>query len=135
MNVVKNMRKFIIKNGGEVLFNTKLVDLVIKNNKLEAIKVINDNIEKEMCCENLILAIGHSSRDTFKMLYKRGVFMTAKSFAVGVRIEHPQEMINLAQYGCANNKYLPVADYKLTHKTDKGRSVFFFLYVSWRICR
>ena len=122
--VVKNIRETIIKLGGEVRFNSKLEDMKIKDGKLQSIIVNGDEIP----CDNLILALGHSSRDTYEMLYKKGVFMSSKPFAVGVRIEHPQDMINENQYGrYANHPRLKAADYKLAYTSKKlGRSVYSF---------
>ena len=79
----------------------------------------------DLPCSVLVLAIGHSARDTFSMLYDRGVSMVSKPFAVGVRIQHPQEMIQLSQYGTLDKRF-PVADYKLTYTTKKGRGVYSF---------
>lgn len=121
-DVIINMRKFIIKNGGEIYYNTCLTDLIIENNTLKAIEVNNS---KTIICDNLILAIGHSARDTFKMLYGHHLEIVSKPFAVGIRIEHPQTMINYNQYGFFNN-YLPNADYKLTYTTSKKRGVYSF---------
>ena len=121
-DVVKNMRKFIIDNGGEFRYRTKLTDLIIENGQLEKI-VVND--KEEISCHNLILGIGHSARDTFKMLYDKGLEMEAKPFAMGVRVMHEQKMINEAQYGIKAS-YLPNANYKLTYTTSKNRGVYTF---------
>ncbi|MCY6371504.1 NAD(P)/FAD-dependent oxidoreductase [Clostridium ganghwense] len=123
-DVVKNIREKIISLGGKVRFNSKLEDLKIKDNKLYGI-VVNG---EEIPCEALILALGHSSRDTYEMLYKRGIFMSSKPFAIGVRIEHPQMLINENQYGkFANHKRLKAADYKLTYTSEKtNRGVYSF---------
>ena len=122
--VVKNIRETIIKLGGEVRFNSKLQDIKIKDKKIKSV-IVNG---EELPCDNLILAPGHSSRDTYEMLYEKGVFMSSKPFAVGVRIEHPQDMINENQYGkYANHPRLKGADYKLTYTSEKlGRSVYSF---------
>lgn len=122
--VVKNIRETIIKLGGEVRFNSKLCDIKIKDKKVKSI-IVNG---EELPCDSLILAPGHSSRDTYEMLYKKGVFMSSKPFAVGVRIEHPQDMINENQYGkYANHPRLKGADYKLTYTSGKsGRAVYSF---------
>lgn len=120
--VVENMRKDIIAMGGEVRFATQLTDLVIENGSLQAIEL---NHQEHLPCEVLIPAIGHSARDTFRMFHKRGLTMTPKAFAIGLRIEHKQSMISQSQYG---NEYihLPAADYKLTHQTQSGRGVYSF---------
>ncbi len=117
--VVKNIREEIKKLGGTVRFNTLLTDIKIKNNKIYS-AIVNNN--EEILCDKIVLAIGHSSRDTYKMLYDKGVLCQAKAFAAGVRIEHTQEFINKTQYGNEyNNKYLPVADYRLTYNgTDRS---------------
>lgn len=122
--VVKNIREEIKKLGGEVNFNSKLEKINIKDGKLQSI-IVNG---KEVNCETLILAIGHSSRDTYEMLYKEGVYMEPKAFAIGVRIEHPQKMINESQYGeYANHPRLKAADYKLTYQSEKlNRGVYSF---------
>ncbi|MBZ9609476.1 FAD-dependent oxidoreductase [Clostridium estertheticum] len=122
--VVKNIRESIIKLGGEVRFNSKLSDIKIKDKKVKSI-IVNG---EELPCDSLILAPGHSSRDTYEMLYKKGVFMSSKPFAMGVRIEHPQDMINENQYGkYANHPRLKGADYKLTYTSGKsGRAVYSF---------
>lgn len=122
-DVVKNIRERIIELGGEVRFNSKLEEIISKDNKIKAIKVNGEEIP----CENLILAIGHSSRDTYEMLYKNNIFMEAKPFAIGVRMEHLQSMINENQYGqYANHERLKAADYRLTHKTSNNRGVYSF---------
>jgi len=120
-NVIINMRNKIINMGGEFRYNTILTDLIIKNNKLEGI-IVNGN--EKVYTDTLILAIGHSARDTFEMLYKNKLNMSSKPFAIGVRIMHPQGMINKSQYG--DNKLLPPASYKLTHKAKNGRGVYSF---------
>jgi len=122
--VVKNLREDIISLGGEVKFNSKFEQLVIKDGKLKAIIVNGDEIP----CEALIMAIGHSSRDTYEMLHNNNVFMEAKPFAIGVRVEHLQHMINENQYGkYANHPRLKAADYRLTYNSkDTGRSIYSF---------
>lgn len=121
--VVKNIRNRIIKLGGEVRFTSKLEDIIIKDRKIKAI-VANG---EEISCENLILAIGHSSRDTYEMLYKRDIFMETKAFSIGVRVENSQNMINENQYGkYAGHPRLKAADYRLTHNTKEGRGVYSF---------
>lgn len=122
--VVKNIREEIRALGGEVHFNSKLEDIILQDNKIKAIKV-NGN---EVPCEVLILAIGHSSRDTYEMLYNKGIFLSPKPFSIGVRIEHPQDFIDEAQYGkYAKHPKLRAADYRVAY-TDKGlnRSVYSF---------
>jgi len=123
-SVVKNIRETIISLGGEVRFNNKLEDIIIKDKKIKCI-IVNG---EEIACDSLILAPGHSSRDTYEMLYEKGIFMSSKPFAVGVRIEHPQNMINENQYGkYASHERLKAADYKLTYTSGKsGRAVYSF---------
>lgn len=119
--IIKNIRNKIISMGGEFRFNTKLTDLKIENNELVGICVNNNEY---LSCNNLILAIGHSSRDTYLML-KNYLKMENKPFAVGLRIEHKQDMINKSQYG-DNYKYLENASYKLTYQTKSHRGVYTF---------
>ena len=122
--VVKNIREKIKKLGGEVHFNSKLEKINVEDGKLKSI-IING---KEIPCECLILAIGHSSRDTYEMLYNNKVLMEQKPFAIGVRIEHPQDIINKSQYGkYANHPKLKAADYRLTYQSKKeNRGVYSF---------
>lgn len=120
--VVKGIRKEIIRLGGEVRFNTQLTSFKTEQGKLAAIEL---NHAEWVECQVLVLAIGHSARDTFFMLHEKQLSMEAKSFAIGVRIEHPQELISFSQYGEAAKK-LPAADYKLTHQAQNGRGVYSF---------
>ena len=121
--VIINMRNKIISMGGEFYYNTKLTDINIKNNQLVSIEVNNKEI---IPCDNIILAIGHSARDTFELLIKKGLDIIPKPFAVGIRIEHPQSMINESQYGEKYASKLPPASYKLTYTTTKKRGVYSF---------
>ena len=124
-NVVKNMREYIIAHGGEVRFHTRLEDISIKDGKLRAVTLVNANGEKEdVPVSALVLAVGHSARDTFKMLLARGVKLSQKEFSVGVRIEHLQKDIGFAQYGKSYTA-LPPADYKLVSHASE-RSAFTF---------
>ncbi|APM37607.1 NAD(P)/FAD-dependent oxidoreductase [Clostridium kluyveri] len=121
--VVKNIRNRILELGGEILFKSKLEDLIVAHKKLRAV-VVNGS---EISCDNLILAIGHSSRDTYKMLYERDVFMEPKAFAIGVRVEHSQYMIDINQYGkSAGHPKLKASDYRLVYKSKEGRGVYSF---------
>ena len=124
-NVVKNMRNEIISLGGDFIFDCLMTDIICDSLGLKAV-TLKGYREPRIDCECLILAIGHSSRDTFEMLKDKPLSLKQKNFAVGVRIEHPQEIINEAQYGKDYDKRLPAADYKLTHRTSKGRSVYSF---------
>ena len=100
-----------------------MTDLIFENGALKEVEINNsEKIPAEVC----VLALGHSARDTFEMLQKRGVYMEPKSFAVGLRIEHPQEMINMDQYGEPENELLGAASYKVTHKCENGRGVYSF---------
>lgn len=120
--VIINMRNKIISNGGKINYNSKLEDIVIENNEVQSIVVNGETIP----CKNLILAIGHSARDTFEMLSTKDLDMSAKPFAVGVRIEHPQKLIDIHQYGEKYYKHLPPASYKLTYQTKQNRGVYSF---------
>jgi len=120
--VIKNMREKIIEMGGEFLYETTLTDLVIHEGRITEIEV---NHKRHIPCDCLILSIGHSARDTFQMLYEKKIDMEAKPFAVGVRIMHPQKMINESQYG-KKKSLLPPASYKLTYTTKQGRGVYSF---------
>ena len=120
--VIINMRNKIISMGGEFRYSTKLTGINITNNCVSSIEV-NDN--EIIDCSVLILAIGHSARDTFYMLKDSGFSMKAKNFAVGLRIEHPQEMISKSQYG-ESYKLLSPASYKVVHQSKGGRGVYSF---------
>lgn len=125
--VVKNIRQKIIALGGEYRFNQKLEDLIIENEQLKAVLIKHKNEIYELPADRLFLALGHSARDTFEMLEKRGLHLEQKPFSVGVRIEHKQALINEAQYGkAANNPHLGAADYKLAVHLPNGRSVYTF---------
>ena len=125
VKIIANMRNDIIKNGGEFLFNTKVIDLMIKNNAVCGVVCKNDDIETEIKTNNVILAIGHSARDTFEMLYVNKINMEKKNFSVGVRIEHKQSMINKSQYGNTTKLKLPPAEYKLAYHGEE-RSCYTF---------
>lgn len=128
INIIRNMRKYIISNGGEFLFNTKFIDFEIKNNAVSKIQLLHldTNSVEELECSILILAIGHSSRDTFKKIYEKGILLEPKNFSVGVRIEHLQSEIDKAQYGTITKLKLPAADYKLAFHGEDGRSCYTF---------
>lgn len=121
--IVKNIRNKILELGGKILFKSRLEDLVIENKKLKAV-IVNG---MKISCDNLILAIGHSSRDTYEMIYKRNIAIEPKEFAVGVRVEHSQHMIDVNQYGkFAGHPKLKSADYRLACKSKDGRGVYSF---------
>lgn len=123
--VVKNMRLETIRLGGKFMFNTRFTKCNYTNNELKSIEVETDKEIQTIPCEVLVLATGHSSRDTFKMLYDENIIMEPKAFAVGVRIEHKQSQINESQYGRFSEK-LPAADYKLAANLSNGRGVYSF---------
>ncbi|OGU15750.1 MAG: FAD-binding protein [Ignavibacteria bacterium GWA2_35_8] len=111
--IIENIRATILNNGGEFHFDSKVTDFIIVQNQLKGV-IINDS--NEFFAENVILATGHSSRDIYELLYKRNIHIEAKPFALGVRIEHPQELINEIQYGKNYNpEYLPNAIYSLVN--------------------
>lgn len=122
-DVVKNMREHIKALGADVYFNSQATDFIIENGRIKGVIVNND---KSLECEALVLAIGHSARDTFELLYSKNVNMEAKAFAVGIRIQHPQSMINKSQYGQENPSCLPNASYKVAKTLENGRGVYSF---------
>lgn len=126
--VVQNMRKFIISHGGEVRFHSQVTDLVITEDKgvrkLTGLKIKKEN--EVLAAKVAVLAVGHSARDTFAKLRDQKIPMEAKSFAVGIRMEHPQSMIDHAQYGMEHDPDLPAASYKLTANLSNGRGVYTF---------
>ncbi|MVW75266.1 NAD(P)/FAD-dependent oxidoreductase [Pseudomonas xionganensis] len=122
--VVATMREEIKALGGEVRFQQRVSDLLLEDGQLQG--VVLDNGE-QLRSRHVILALGHSSRDTFRMLHARGVYMEAKPFSVGFRIEHPQGLIDRARLGkYAGHPKLGAADYKLVHHASNGRSVYSF---------
>ena len=126
-NVVKNLRCEIERLGGEFKFNCQVTDISVKGNTITSLAIKENETAGEMPAENVIFAIGHSARDTFQMLYNHQLQMIAKAFAVGVRIEHPRTMIDIAQYGkFAGHKALGAADYKLAVHLPNGRGVYTF---------
>lgn len=124
--IIANMREAIIECGGEVLFDTKLTDIIIEGN---AIKAIETNYNTIIKTNSLILATGHSARDIFRLLDQKKIAIEAKAFALGVRIEHQQELIDASQYHCPigtkRNEFLPPASYSLVSQ-EAGRGVFSF---------
>lgn len=127
--VVKNLRKKIISQGGKFYFNNFLTDINIEDGKVKSVIIRNNRNEIEkLDIDKIVLAIGHSSRDTYRMLHKKGVFMENKPFAVGARIEHPREVIDKMQYGkYAGNKKLGAATYNLTYNNkEEERGIFSF---------
>lgn len=120
--VIQNLRNKMIEMGGEIRYNSCLTNIKTENSSIKSIEINN---KEKMEVDVLILAIGHSARDTFKMLHKNQVPMEPKPFAIGVRVQHTQEMINLAQYGDFKEQ-LPPATYKLTFNAKNGRGVYSF---------
>ena len=122
--VVQNIRETILKYGGAIHFETRVVDFTIKNNKIEAIQLQNGN---EMMANRVILATGHSARDIYYLLHKKRIALKAKSFAIGVRVEHPQHIIDSIQYHCSGerNPLLPAASYGLVQQVN-DRGVYSF---------
>lgn len=114
LTVVQNLRREIIRLGGEIRFNTRVSDFYSENGAISA--VVTEQGEK-IPCSHLVLAVGHSARDTFEMLHNKDIPMERKPFAMGVRIEHPQEMVDVSQYGSSNLR-LPPADYKLVRHLE-----------------
>ncbi len=122
VRIVRNLREEILSFGGEVWFESKMTDLVIEKGAVRGV-IIND---KELLeTDSVVLAAGHSARDTFQMLYERKVPMEAKAFAVGLRVEHPRKMINKIQYGMEESRFLQAADYKVTAQAG-GRGIYSF---------
>lgn len=127
VTIIANMRNYIIENGGEFLFEDKVIDLEIEANKLKTIIYQNSAGKNlKIYTDTAVFAIGHSARDTFEKLYEKGLKMEKKNFSVGVRIEHKQEMINKAQYGEKTKLKLPPAEYKLAYHGKNDRSCYTF---------
>lgn len=122
--IIQNIRENILKFGGEIHFNTKVIDFVVKNNKLQAIQLENGT---EMSVNSVILATGHSARDVYELLDRKKITLKAKSFAMGVRVEHPQEIIDQIQYSCSGERdeLLPAAAYSLVNQVN-NRGVYSF---------
>ncbi|TYP97904.1 hypothetical protein C7447_10370 [Tenacibaculum adriaticum] len=122
--IIENIRETILKYGGEIHFESRVTDFVIKNNKIHAIHLQNGS---EMTVNCVILATGHSSRDIYQLLHKKDILLKAKSFAMGVRVEHPQEIIDQIQYSCegVRDELLPAAAYSLVHQVN-NRGVYSF---------
>lgn len=121
-HVIQNMRKTILENGGEIHFQSKVTDLLTENGRITGVEINNRETRK---ASYVVLAPGHSARDTFAALLEKKVPMEPKPFAVGFRVEHPQKLINHAQYGMDENEILGSAPYKLTASVN-GRGVYSF---------
>jgi uncharacterized FAD-dependent dehydrogenase len=122
--IIENIRENILKFGGEIHFESRVTDFKIKNNKLHAIQLLNGT---EMAVNSVILATGHSARDIYELLHKKEIALKAKSFAMGVRVEHPQTIIDQIQYHCSGERdeLLPAAAYSLVHQVN-NRGVYSF---------
>jgi len=124
VSMVEKMRATIESLGGEIRFQSRVDDLEIDNGQVRGV-VLADG--ERIATDHVILAVGHSARDTFQMLYDRGVYIEAKPFSIGFRIEHPQALIDTCRFGKnADNPLLGAADYKLVHHCSNGRSVYSF---------
>ncbi|MCX6291907.1 MAG: FAD-binding protein [Bacteroidetes bacterium] len=126
--IIVAIRETILNAGGEIHFNTRLKDLVIRDHRIKGIitEKTPDGPESELDADAVILATGHSARDIYELLYRKNILIQAKPFALGVRIEHPQHIIDSIQYHCkTRSAYLPPASYQITHRL-KDRSVYSF---------
>ena len=130
--LIENIRERILFFGGEVRFNTKLIDFEIKENSVSAITLMKEAIEFIEPIQNMILATGHSARDIYELLNSKKLYLEPKPFAIGIRVEHPQSLIDGIQYHCGNLKevmatreFLPAASYSLVHQT-KNHGVYSF---------
>ncbi|HEV7508893.1 MAG TPA: NAD(P)/FAD-dependent oxidoreductase [Thermoanaerobaculia bacterium] len=124
VKMVETMRAKIESLGGEIRFKSRVEDLLIENGKVRGVTLADG---QHLAANHVILAVGHSARDTFQMLHARGVYIEAKPFSIGFRIEHPQSLIDRCRFGSqAGNPLLGAADYKLVHHCRNGRSVYSF---------
>jgi hypothetical protein len=130
--LIEQMRMTILEKGGEVWFHSKLTDLTIKDEKITSIRIVKDHHELEVPIQQLILATGHSARDIYELLHSKGIHLEAKPFALGVRAEHPQELVDSIQYHCSTHdevvhkrQFLPAASYSMVQQI-KGKGVYSF---------
>ena len=124
VGMVENLRATIQELGGEIRFQSRVEDLAIDNGQVRGVTLAGGEY---IAADHVVLAVGHSARDTFQMLYDRGVHIEAKPFSIGLRIEHPQSLIDRARFGKnAGHPLLGAADYKLVHHCSNGRSVYSF---------
>ena len=129
VKVVENIREQIIALGGEIRFEQRVTDVHIENGQLRGLTVLDQRTgtSSELRADHVVMALGHSSRDSFEMLHARGVHIEAKPFSIGFRVEHPQGLIDRARWGRhAGHPLLGAADYKLVHHASNGRSVYSF---------
>ena len=124
VGMAEKMRETIQSLGGEIRFESRVDDIEIENGKVSGVVLAGG---ERIAANDIVLAVGHSARDTFEMIHRRGVYIEAKPFSIGLRIEHPQSLIDRARYGDnAGNPLLGAADYKLVHHAKNGRSVYSF---------
>ena len=125
VSMIEKMREEIVALGGEIRFESRVEDLLLDDSR--AVRGLRLADGEELACRHVVLAIGHSARDTFRMLHARGVHIEAKPFSIGFRIEHPQSLVDQARFGTfAGHPLLGAADYKLVHHCGNGRSVYSF---------
>lgn len=131
-NIITGIRETIKKFGGEIHFDSKLVDIILEKQRIKAIHILSEGKQKEITTDNLLLATGHSASDVYELLDEKGILIEAKPFAMGVRVEHPQELIDSLQYHCGNitevrhaREFLPAASYSLVQQVN-GRGVYSF---------
>ncbi|BDT57890.1 hypothetical protein MasN3_13840 [Massilia varians] len=128
VKMVEQIRAEIIALGGEIRFETRVDDIYVSNEAgVRQVQGVRLSSGEEIPTRHLVMAIGHSARDTFELLYQRGVYVEAKPFSIGFRVEHPQSLIDVCRFGPnAGNKLLGAADYKIVHHASNGRSVYSF---------
>ncbi len=124
VGILEKMRAEILALGGEIRFQSRVDDIDVENGQVSGVVLANG---ESIATSHLIVAVGHSARDTFELFHRRGIYMEAKPFSIGFRIEHPQSLINRDRYGkSADSPLLGAADYKLVHHASNGRSVYSF---------
>ncbi|MCA1245997.1 NAD(P)/FAD-dependent oxidoreductase [Massilia sp. MS-15] len=128
VKMVEQIRAEITRLGGEIRFETRVDDIYVgEENGVRQVQGVRLSNGEEIATRHLVMAIGHSARDTFELLYGRGVYIEAKPFSIGFRVEHPQSLIDVCRFGPnAGNKLLGAADYKIVHHASNGRSVYSF---------